>query len=432
MKKILFIFAILLFTTEIANAERTRAKIAQGTFEPIPIALHGFSSSDPAQEGVNSRVLEVIENDLSGTGMFEIIDDRAFVEKLAPGQVEPNFAAWKQIGANVLVTGEVKRADNIIELEFRLWDVLSKQQIAGTAFSTTRKGLRRIAHQISDQIYSRLTGEDPYFDSRIVYVAENGPKNRRIKRLAIMDQDGFNHQYITGGKSLVLTPRFTPEDQKIIYLSYAAGPPKVRLLEVETGRENVIGNFPGMTFAPRYNKSGSTLLMSVADDGNTEIYALDMFSKRKSRLTNNPAIDTSPFYSPDERQIVFSSDRGGSQQLYVMDANGANAKRITFGKGNYASPVWSPRGDFIAFTKQANGQFYIGVIRPDGSGERLLTSSYLDESPSWSPNGRVIVFTRQSRGGRSRLHSIDITGYNERVLNTPGDASDPTWSPLLD
>ena len=431
MKKIVLSLIIVLFSISTANAERIRAKVGQGVFEPIPIALHGFVGDSPAQRSADEKLIEVISNNLSGTGMFDIINKRAFLERLQPGQVKPDFNSWEQIGARALVTGAVKRADNIIELEFRLWDVLSGQQIAGTAFSTTRKGLRRIAHQISDQIYSRLTGEDGYFDSRIVYVAEAGARNRRVKRLAIMDQDGYNHQYITGGKSLVLTPRFTPEDQKIIYLSYAQRIPKVRLLEVETGREKIIGNFPGMTFAPRYNKRGDRLLMSVAENGNTEIFELNMRNRTKLQLTKSPAIDTSPFYSPDEKQIVFSSDRGGSQQLYIMDANGRNTKRITFEKGNYSSPVWSPRGDFIAFTKQANGKFYIGVIRPDGSGERLLTSSYLDESPSWSPNGRVIVFTRQSRNGRSRLHTIDITGYNERVLNTPGDASDPTWSPLL-
>lgn len=430
MKKILFALALVIFSSQIAQA-RTQGTVSKGVFEPVPIALHGFAGTTPQQRGVNNELIEVISNNLGGTGLFDILDESSFLERMQPGQIQPNFEAWKQIGAKNLVTGAVKRADNIIEIEFRLWNVLSGQQIAGTAFSTTRKGLRRIAHQISDQIYTRLTGEGAYFDSRIVYVAENGPKNRRIKRLAIMDQDGFNHQYITGGKSLVLTPRFTPEDQKVIYLSYAAGPPKVRLLEIETGRENVIGNFPGMTFAPRYNRRGDKLLMSVANNGNTEIHELSPHSKVKRKLTNNPAIDTSPFYSPDETQIVFSSDRGGSQQLYIMDTNGNGVKRITFGKGNYSSPVWSPRGDYIAFTKQANGQFYIGVIRPDGSGERLLTSSYLVESPSWSPNGRVIVFTRQVRGGRSRLYSVDITGYNERLLKTPGDGSDPTWSPLL-
>lgn len=431
MKKLttLFLF-ITLFSFD--SSARTEATIKRGTFEPIPIAIHGFTPTTSGENVTNAKVIEVIENNLRSTGMFKIINEKAFLEKLKPGQIKPNFTNWKQIGSQALVTGAVKHTGSRIEIEFRLWDVLTGEQIAGTSYQTSQAGLRRVAHQISDQIYSRLTGEGGYFDTRIVYVSEAGSRTRRIKRLAVMDQDGANHQYITDGSTLVLTPRFAPERQKIIYLSYAQGAPKVRTLEIETGREIVIGNFPGMTFAPRYNNDGSKLLMSVASNGNTEIYELSMRNKTKKRLTDNPGIDTSPFYSPDQKRIVFSSDRGGSQQLYIMDRNGGNVKRITFSKGSYSQPIWSPRGDFIAFTKQAKGQFYIGVIRPDGSGERLITSSYLDESPTWSPNGRVILFTRQDRKGRSRLHSIDITGYNERVIPTPGDASDATWSPLLD
>lgn len=423
----LFIISIIPVAS---SAERLRAEINRGNFEPIPIALHGFVGGAERGTNIDRTLSSVIENNLDSTGMFKIISRDSHLERIAPGQVVPKFSNWKQIGAQSLVTGEIKRADDIIEIEFRLWDVLTGQQVAGTSFSTRANGVRRVAHQISDQIYSRLTGENGYFDTRVVYVAESGPKIRRVKRLAIMDQDGANHQFITNGRTLVLTPRFAPEDQKIIYLSYAQGLPRVRTLDIETGREMVIGDFPGMTFTPRYDPTGTKLLMSVASNGNTDIYELDLRRKTKRRLTSGPAIDTSPFYSPDGSQIVFSSDRGGKQNLYIMSANGGEAKRISFGKGNYSAPAWSPRGDFIAFTKQTGGMFHIGVIRPDGSGERLLTKSFLDEGPTWAPNGRVIAFTRQSRGGRSRLYSIDITGYNERLIQTPGDASDATWSPL--
>ncbi len=428
MKKIIFAFLILFISLPASShAARLQVDVTQGQFKPIPIAIYGFSGS-----GTSSSVLEsVVANDLGGTGLFELINKAAFVENMRPGQVKPTFASWSQIGAQALVTGTVRGSGSDIEIEFRLWDVLSGQQIEGFAFTTSERGLRRVAHQISDKIYERLTGEKGYFDSRIVYVAESGAKNRRVKRLAIMDQDGANHQFITGGKTLVLTPRFSPADQKIIYLSFANGAPRVRTLEVETGNENVIGDFPGMTFAPRYNSDGNRLLLSMALNGGTDIYETDRNGGGKRRLTSGgSAISTTPFYSPDNSQIVFSSDRGGSQALYLMNADGSNVKRLTFGKGNYGTPVWSPRGDYIAFTKQ-EGSFHIGVIRPDGTGERLLTSSFLDEGPSWSPNGRVIVFTRGERNGRSRLHSVDITGYNDRVIPTPGDASDPTWSPLL-
>ena len=433
MKKISAAFLLaFLFTAflPVISQARTQGVVNNGDFKPVPIAISDFVSTDGGA-GANSVLQTVISNDLGGTGLFDLINKAAFVETLRPGQVKPSFQSWSQIGAQALVTGSIRGSGSNIDIEFRLWDVLSGQQIEGYAFTTSERGLRRVGHQIADKIYTRLTGEGPYFDSRVVYVAESGPKNRRVKRLAIMDQDGANHQFITGGKTLVLTPRFSPGDQKIIYLSFANGKPRVRTLEVETGNETVIGDFPGMTFAPRYSSDGSKLLLSMAYNGGTDIYETSPNGSNKIRLTSGgSSINTTPCYSPDNSQIVFSSDRGGSQALYIMNADGSNVKRITYGKGNYGTPVWSPRGDYIAFTKQ-EGSFHIGVIHPDGTGERILTTSFLDEGPSWSPNGRVIVFTRGEPSGRSRLHSIDITGYNDRVIPTPGDASDPTWSPLL-
>ncbi len=299
-----------------------------------------------------------------------------------------------------------------------------------------RGNWRRIAHLISDEIYSRLTGESGYFDTRVVYVAESGPPKARVKRLAIMDQDGENHKFLTDGSKLVLTPRFSPDSQDILYMSFAGKTPRVHLRDLQTGREEVLGRFEGMSFAPRFNHNGSRIVMSIARDGNSEIFEMDIRSREMRRLTDNPGIDTSPSYSPDGDRIVFNSDRGGSQQLYTMNANGGNVQRISFGEGRYGTPVWSPRGDLIAFTKMAGGQFYIGVMRPDGSGERTISSSYLEEGPTWAPNGRVIMFTRQgrssrSRAGISRLYTIDVTGWNLREVITPMDASDPAWSPLL-
>jgi TolB protein len=321
-------------------------------------------------------------------------------------------------------------------VEFRLWDVFAEQQMAGLAYFTAPSNWRRIAHIISDAIYKRITGEDGYFDTRVVYIAESGPHERRVKRLAIMDQDGENHRFLTDGGTLVLTPRFSPTLQEITYLSFTGGIPRVYIRNIDTGQQEVIGEFPGMTFAPRFSPDGEKLIISMAMDGNSELYTIDLRTRAKKRLTNSSAIDTSPSYSPDGRQIVFNSDRGGSQQLYVMDADGTKVRRISHGNGRYATPVWSPRGDLIAFTKIQEGKFYIGVMRPDGSGERLLTEGYHVEAPTWAPNGRVLMFFRQEPirkdggGGGSRLYSIDLTGRNEREIPTPLDASDPAWSPL--
>jgi len=326
-------------------------------------------------------------------------------------------------------------SDGRLRVEFRLWDVFAEQQMVGLAYFTVPDNWRRVAHIIADAIYKRVTGEDGYFDTRIVYIAENGPKKRRIKRLAIMDQDGANHRFLTDGSDLVLTPRFSPTLQEITYLSYHGNTPRVYIFNIDTGRQELLGNFPGMTFAPRFSPDGQKVIMSMSENGNTNIHVMDLRTRRASQLTRSAAIDTSPSYAPDGQQIVFNSDRGGSQQLYVMNADGSSVKRISFGKGRYATPVWSPRGDLIAFTKFTGGRFFIGVMRPDGSGERLLAEDYLVEGPTWSPNGRVLIFFRQSKQGENvsdpRLYSVDLTGFNEREILTPVGASDPAWSPLI-
>ena len=375
----------------------------------------------------------VIAADLERSGLFRPINQQAFIERVTNGDAIPRFPDWRQINAQALMTGTITpMGGDKVRVSFRLWDISTGQQIAGKEFNTFGRNWRRISHLIADEIYKRLTGESGYFDTRIVYVAESGPANKRIKRLAIMDQDGENHKYLTDGSSLVLTPRFSPNIQSILYMSYSGRQPRVFLRDLQTGREESMGKFDGISFAPRFNFDGTKMLMSIAQSGTTSIYEMDLRGRSMRRLTSsNGSIDTSPSYAPDGSRIVFNSDRGGSQQLYTMDSNGGNIQRISFGQGQYSTPVWSPRGDLIAFTKQSGGQFYIGVMKPDGSGEKLITQSWMDEGPSWAPNGRVIVFGRESRGNRSRLYSVDVTGFNVRELMTPMDASDPAWSPLL-
>ena len=366
------------------------------------------------------------------------MDKRAFLQDVASLQVQPRFADWRVVNAQALVNGAITvQPDGRLKVEFRLWDVFAEAQMAGLQYRTQRENWRRVAHIIADAIYKRITGEEGYFDTRIVYVAESGPANRRIKRLAIMDQDGANHRYLTDGRSLVLTPRFSRTAQEITYLSYYNNTPRVYLFNIETGRQEVLGAFQGMTFAPRFAPSGNSVIMSYAENGNSDVYTMDLRTRKSKRLTSHPAIDTSPSYSPDAKRIVFNSDRGGSPQLYVMNADGSNAHRISFGQGRYATPVWSPRGDLIAFTKQFRGRFFIGVMRPDGSGERLLSESFLEEAPTWAPNGRVLMFFRQEPmdkrggGGAASLYSVDLTGHNLRRVVTPGHASDPAWSSLI-
>jgi len=404
--------------------------LSKANVEPLPIAITDFAGEQVARD-----IAAVIEADLKSTGIFRPIEKAAFIDKIQGTAGVPRFEDWRIINAQALVTGAVtQEADGRLKAEFRLWDVFAGQQIVGQQFFTSPQNWRRVAHIVADAIYEALTGEKGYFDTRIVFVDEQGPKSKRVKRLAIMDQDGENLRTLTKGADLVLTPRFSPSRQEITYMSYEGGNPRVYLLQIETGQRELVSNFPNMTFSPRFSPDGQKIIMSLQQDGNSNIYVMDLRSRSMTRLTNTAAIDTAPSYSPDGSQIVFESDRGGRQQLYVMNADGSNQQRISFGQGSYGTPVWSPKGDYIAFTKQAGGQFAIGVMKPDGSGERILTEGYHNEGPTWAPNGRVLMFFRETPGenGGAKIHSIDITGYNERQIPTPGFASDPAWSPLLE
>ena len=407
--------------------------VTQGNIQPLPIAIPDFVGATPADGEAARGVSQVITADLRRSGLFAPIDPAAYIESLVTIDAQPRFEDWRAINAQALVVGRLTRqADGRYKVEFRLWDVLGAQALIGQQYFSPADNWRRIAHIISDAVYERLTGEKGYFDTRIVFIDETGPKERRIKRLAIMDQDGAGVRYLTRGDDLVLTPRFSPSTQEITYMSYGQGDPRVFLLNIETGQREIVGNFPGMTFAPRFSPDGQRIVMSLQQGSNANIFAMDLRSKTTTRLTDTPAIDTAPSYSPDGSRICFESDRGGTQQIYIMGAGGGPAQRISFGDGAYSTPVWSPRGDYIAFTKLGGGMFGIGVMQTDGKGERLLTEGYHNEGPTWAPNGRVLMFFRDPGGNAGPgLFTIDITGRNEQRIPTPSYASDPAWSPLL-
>ncbi len=424
----------LLLSVLFASAAQAQLHIDinRGQNEPLPIAITDSTSSSGTAANMGRDIMRVVAADLERSGLFRPIEKSSFIQVITSGDALPRFPDWRQINAQALVTSTIEaRGGDNFSVAFRLWDVFGEQQLAGKEFNTFRNNWRRVAHLLADEIYKRMTGEDGYFDSRVVYVAESGPATRRIKRLAIMDQDGENHKFLTNGGFLVLTPRFSPDSQDILYMSYAGRVPKVFLRDLQTGREESLGQFEGMSFSPRFANDGGRMLMSIARGGITNIFEMDLRSRRMRPLTQGGSINTSPSYSPDGRQIVFESDRGGTQQLYIMPGGGGAAKRISYGDGRYASPVWSPRGDWIAFTKMKGGQFSIGVMRADGSGERALDQAFLVEGPTWAPNGRVLMYTRQDYRGGNRIYSIDVTGTNRRQVVTPMEASDPAWSPLL-
>lgn len=407
--------------------------VAGAQFEPLPLALLSFEAAEPGLVPAALEIAAVVEANLERSGLFRLIPQAAFIERAVAFDRVPAYANWRAINAQALVAGRVLRAeDGRVQVQFRVFDVVAETQLVGQQYLGQPQDQRRIAHKVSDAIYTALTGEGPYFDSQIVFVDETGPKGGRRKRLAVMDQDGANVRYLPGAEGLILTPRISPDNARVLYIAYDSGQPEVYVQALEGGGRERLGNFPGMSFAPRFSPDGQEAVLSLARDGNTDLYALALPTRQLRRLTNSPGIDTAPDFSPDGQSIVFESDRGGSQQLYVMPANGGPARRISFGQGRYGAPVWSPRGDLIAFTKILGGRFHIGVMRADGSGERLLAQDFLLEGASFSPNGRVLAFYRETPGqqGRASLMSVDVTGRNLRAIPTPNAASDPAWSAL--
>ena len=448
MRNIKFLFLVLFFIIikTVNSYSLIEIDITRGNLDPLPIAVSSLYQDKKSKDGFKKElkldnlgleISKVIENNLKHSGLFNPLDKDAFLQKPDIAHLKPRFEDWALIKAQALITGKVTLENQKLKVEFRLWDVLAAKEMLALAFTTVPSNWRRVGHIITDKIYERLTGEKGYFDTRIIYVSEEGPKTQRVKKLAIMDQDGFNIKYLTLGNELVLTPRFNPTNQMVTYLSYFKNLPRVYLLDIETGIQEVVGDFPGMTFAPRFSPDGKKIIMSFAKDGNSDIYTMDLENRVVERITNHPSIDTSPSYSPDGKYITFNSDRSGYQQIYVMKSDGSNVKRISFGNGLYGTPVWSPRGDLIAFTKLHKGKFYIGVMRTNGKGERLLTENFYQEAPSWAPNGRVLIFYRETKtnqegeGFSAKLWSIDLTGYNERLVITETDGSDPSWSSLL-
>lgn len=431
---LLIVMLVFGVTAAAAQTGPLRIEITEGVIEPLPVAIPDLVPENAEAAAMGQQLSRVIAADLAGTGLFREVPANAFISQIRNFAAPVQYADWKAINAQALVTGAVTVIGDQVTVKFRLHDVFSDTELGeGLQFAGTTDGWRRIAHKVADVVYSRITGETGYFDSRVVYVSETGPKNERRKRLAVMDYDGANVQYLTGSESIVLAPRFSADGNRVLYTSYETGFPRIYVLDVGSVQQRVLESQQGtMSFAPRFAPNGQTVVYSLSQGANTDIWAMDITSGQSQRLTSAPSIETAPSFSPDGSQIVFESDRSGSQQLYIMPAGGGEAKRISFGEGRYGTPVWSPRGDLIAFTKQTQGRFHIGVMRIDGSEERLLTASFLDEGPTWSPNGRVIMFARETQGatGRSTLYSVDITGRNLRPVRTPEGGSDPSWGPL--
>ncbi|MCC1480210.1 Tol-Pal system beta propeller repeat protein TolB [Roseibaca sp. Y0-43] len=427
------LLALVLTLGTAAQAQPLRLQITEGVIEPMPFAVPTFVPEDAGGSQYGEALARVVAANLTSTGLFREVPPEAHIARITSFDAGVSYPDWRAVNAQALIVGAVAANSSSLTVKFRLFDVVSGQQMGpGLQFAGGIQDWRRMAHKVSDAVYSQITGEGGYFDSRVVFVAESGPRDNRTKQLAIMDQDGQNIRTLTDGRSLVIAPRVSPAGDRAVYTTYQTGSPRIALMDLRSGQAQLVGEIPGaMTFSPRFSPDGQALVFSAAIGSTTDLFRLDLGTGQMVRLTNSPAIDTAPSFSPDGRFLTFESDRSGSSQIYVMPATGGEAQRISFGQGRYSTPVWSPRGDLIAFTKSHAGRFHIGVMRSDGSEERLLTASFLDEGPTWAPNGRVIMFTREAQGGDPALHAVDISGRNLRRVPLASPASDPAWGPLL-
>jgi TolB protein len=399
---------------------------------PVLAAPSPVNTAAGNSANLGRQIAEVIASDLRASGLFEPIGPSGLRAISLEEVTAPQFDYWKGKGAEQVIEGFVRvGGDGNLTIGCYLYDVTFGSEVTRLGFVVTPGEWRRAAHKCADAFYSKVTGERPFFDSRIAYIAESGPKGKRVKRLAIMDSDGANHKFITTGQSSALTPRYSPNYRSILYLSYTDGNPRIYVYDVASGRQQLITSSRNPTFAPRWSPDGQTILYSMAVAGNTDIYKISVKGGTPTRLTDMPGIEVGGSFSPDGSKIVFESDRSGSQQLYIMNSDGSGQRRISFEAGRFATPEWSPRGDLIAFTRIA-GDFRVGTMRPDGTGLRLLTDSWQDEAPTWAPNGRVIQFFRTAKNsGKTSIWQVDLTGANERQLPTPVDGSDPAWGPVL-
>ncbi|MGB1235372.1 MAG: Tol-Pal system beta propeller repeat protein TolB [Planktomarina sp.] len=434
--RLLVLISMIIGWVSVAQAQNTplRIEITEGVIEPLTFAVPQFQAETPDAGPIASELGRVIAADLEGTGLFREIPATSFIAQRSTFAEPVKYPDWRAINVQAMVTGAVAVQGGQVTVKFRVYDIISGAELGtGLQLVGSTNAVRRVAHKVADQLYSRITGEGPYFDSRVVFVSERGPKDNRQKRLAIMDYDGANIQFLTDSSAIVLAPRFSADGGRVLYTSFQTGQPQIFMVDVASVQRRLLPTPEGgMAFSPRFSPNGSRVVYSLALNGNTDIYLMDVETARSARLTSAPSIETAPSFSPDGSQIVFESDRSGTQQLYIMPTTGGEPRRISFGEGRYGTPVWSPRGDLVAFTKQTKGRFGIGVMRIDGSEERLLSASFLDEGPTWSPNGRVIMFTRETQGpsGAPALYSVDITGRNLKPVGLSGPASDPTWGPV--
>jgi TolB protein len=428
----------LFLTLTLLGLAGTASAQVPGTPAASVIAIPPMTSPDSGTKGnemlgLGWQATQMIAADLRQTAELMPLPPSQKDYYSYPEVTAPTFSKWRSAGARALVTGFVQsRADGRVTFGCYVYDVEKGRELGRKGFVVGSGDWRRAAHKCSGLAYEKITGAPGMFDTRIAYVAESGVGDARVKRIAVMDSDGFNHRYVTAGDTLVLTPRLSPNGSLLAFVSYTSGSPQVRLLDIASSAQRPVAPDNAISFAPRFSPDGARVVFSMMNGANCDIYITGRDGGIAQRLTTAPGIDTDPSFSPDGTRIVFESDRGGSQQLYVMNADGSNQRRLTFGGGWYASPDWSPDGQWIAFTRRGSDGRRIGIIKADGTAEKTLTTGPMDEGPSWAVSSRELIFQRTDAMGRTGLYRISLDGSDPRRMSIPQDGSDPNWSGLMD
>ncbi len=435
MKKALLLllatFLLLCGLLDRASWSKVYIDIRSPSFRKFPLAVAPFRAvSSQAEMRLGDRVTDILNDDLNITGFFSVIDGRsagALGSQAAEKGVENvDFQGWSGSGAEALVIGEVTYKENALVLEARLYDVVKKEMILGKRYTGEIHDLSRMVHRFADEVVFALTGEQGFFQTKIVYVSQATGK----KEISLMDFDGRNATRLTHHNSICLSPRFSPDGTRIAFTSYKSGNPDIYIKDLRTGAERRAFRYPGLNISPSWSPDGQRLAMTLSKDGNSEIYTARLDGSDLQRVTDHPGIDVSPTWSPDGRRIAFVSNRGGTPQIYAMDASGQNVQRLTF-EGTYNThPSWSPRGDRIAFDATVRGEHNICTIQADGANFKVLTANLSQcEMPSWSPDGRNLVFS-SNRNGVPNIYLIDAEGTRiKRLTFEKGGDTYPNWSP---
>ncbi|MEN8168764.1 MAG: Tol-Pal system beta propeller repeat protein TolB [Pseudomonadota bacterium] len=433
MKFVIRSMATLLLLCSWQAQARLVIEITQGTEGALPIAVVPFGWLG----GADSRtdVADIVAADLARSGRFAPLDKGQMPQQPHSGK-EINFAAWRAAGVEHIVVGRVQsRQGDERMVEFQLFDVVRGVQMTGYSIPASSPRMRRVAHQISDIVYKKLTGQRGAFNTHVAYVTVERSGKESLYRLSIADADGHDEQVILTSKQSLMSPTWSPDGERLAYVSFEKGRSLIYMQEIDSGKRELLAEFKGLNSAPSFSPDGRRLALTLSRDGNPEIYLLDLRSRALTRLTHSRGIDTEASFAPDGKAVLFTSDRGGKPQIYRLKLeNGrpvGRPQRITYEGVYNARAAFSPDGKRLVFVHGDGKRFRIAVQDLESGTLRVLSDTRFDESPSFAPNGSMIIYATE-RNRRGVLEAVSVDGNaHQRLGLSRGDVREPAWSPYI-